>query len=187
MKLVLESGDSWEQCRILTVFLTAIDTMAQGRREAGHHLLNELSTTLEHMECDALLALSHCLHQAQEHGWLDALASRRGHLTGGGVAPWEIALCVDAGAAHAASARGQLGTAESCMGMHLVARLEHAQRRDSTDDDRCLVLAAGAWAACVKVLAERPRRRQLQQLPPAAIDVLYRWDASEQEDKPIAA
>jgi hypothetical protein len=70
MKLVLESGDSWEQCRILTVFLTAIDTMAQGRREAGRHLLNELSTTLEHMERDALLALSHCLHQAQEHGWL---------------------------------------------------------------------------------------------------------------------
>jgi hypothetical protein len=44
-----------------------------------------------------------------------------------------------------------------------------------------------AWAACLKVLAERPRRRKLQQLPPAAIDVLYCCDASEQEDKPIAA
>jgi len=30
-----------------------------------------------------------------------------------------------------------------------------------------------AWAACLKVLAERPRRRQLQQLPPEAIDLLY--------------
>ena len=44
-----------------------------------------------------------------------------------------------------------------------------------------------AWAACWKVLAERPRRRTLQQLPPAAVDVLYRCDASEQEDKRIAA
>jgi Transposase DDE domain len=44
-----------------------------------------------------------------------------------------------------------------------------------------------AWAACLKVLAERPRRRKLQQLPPAAVDVLYRGDASEHEDKPIAA
>src|SRR5262249_30433448 len=38
-----------------------------------------------------------------------------------------------------------------------------------------------AWAACLKVLMERPRRRQLQQLPPAALDVLYRCDASQQE------
>jgi len=30
-----------------------------------------------------------------------------------------------------------------------------------------------AWAACLKVLAERPRRRQLQQLPPEVIDLLY--------------
>ena len=44
-----------------------------------------------------------------------------------------------------------------------------------------------AWAACLKVLAERPRRRKLQQLPPAAIDVLYRCDASQQEGVPIAA
>ena len=44
-----------------------------------------------------------------------------------------------------------------------------------------------AWAACLKVLAERPRRRKLQQLPPAAIDVLYRCDASPQEGEPIAA
>jgi len=29
-----------------------------------------------------------------------------------------------------------------------------------------------AWAACLRVLAERPRRRTLQQLPPAAIDIL---------------
>src|SRR5262247_2304644 len=28
------------------------------------------------------------------------------------------------------------------------------------------------WKACLKVLAERPRRRKLQQLPPAALDIL---------------
>ena len=44
-----------------------------------------------------------------------------------------------------------------------------------------------AWAACLKVLAERPRRRKLQQLPPEAIDVLYRWDESKEEDMPMAA
>ena len=44
-----------------------------------------------------------------------------------------------------------------------------------------------AWAACLQVLAERPRRRTLQQLPPTAIDVLYRCDASKQEGEPIAA
>ena len=46
---------------------------------------------------------------------------------------------------------------------------------------------ADAWAACLKVLAERPRRRKLQQVPPAAIDVLYHRDASQQESVPIAA
>jgi len=35
-----------------------------------------------------------------------------------------------------------------------------------------------AWVACLKVLAERPRRRKLQRLPPAALDILYRCDAS---------
>src|SRR5215470_5236291 len=44
-----------------------------------------------------------------------------------------------------------------------------------------------AWAACLKVLMERPRRRKLQQLPPAALDILYRCDASPQEGEPIAA
>ena len=44
-----------------------------------------------------------------------------------------------------------------------------------------------AWAACLKVLMERPRRRKLQQLPPAALDVLYRCDASQQEGEPMAA
>ncbi len=44
-----------------------------------------------------------------------------------------------------------------------------------------------AWVACLKVLAERPRRRKLQQLPPEAIDVLYRCDASKQEGEPMAA
>jgi len=47
-----------------------------------------------------------------------------------------------------------------------------------------------AWAACLKVLMERPRRRKLQQLPLAAIDLLYRCyrcDANQQESEPIAA
>ena len=29
------------------------------------------------------------------------------------------------------------------------------------------------WAACLNVLAERPRQRQLQQLPPKAAAVLF--------------
>ena len=45
----------------------------------------------------------------------------------------------------------------------------------------------GAWVACLKVLAERPRRRTLQQLPPAAIDLLYHCDTSRQESVPMAA
>ncbi len=44
-----------------------------------------------------------------------------------------------------------------------------------------------AWAACLKVLTERPRRRHLQQLPPAAIDLLYRGDTSNQAELPLAA
>src|SRR5215468_6841598 len=44
-----------------------------------------------------------------------------------------------------------------------------------------------AWAACMKVLMERPRRRKLQQLPPAALDILSRCDASQQEGESIAA
>jgi Transposase DDE domain len=44
-----------------------------------------------------------------------------------------------------------------------------------------------AWAACLKVLAERPRRRKLQQLPPEAIDLLYCCDTSKQEGIPMAA
>ncbi len=44
-----------------------------------------------------------------------------------------------------------------------------------------------AWAACLKVLTERPRRRKLQQLPSAAIDLLYRRAHSKQEELPLAA
>ena len=44
-----------------------------------------------------------------------------------------------------------------------------------------------AWAACLKVLAERPRRRHLQQLPPAAIALLYRHETSSFEEVPLAA
>ena len=50
-----------------------------------------------------------------------------------------------------------------------------------------LVWKEDAWAACLKMLMERPRRRTLQQLPPAAVDLLYRCDASKQEGEPIAA
>src|SRR5215510_13304654 len=44
-----------------------------------------------------------------------------------------------------------------------------------------------AWAACVKVVMERPRRRTLPQRPPAALDVLYRCVARQQEGEPRAA
>lgn len=44
-----------------------------------------------------------------------------------------------------------------------------------------------AWASCLKVLAERPRRRRLQQLPPEAIAVLYANDNSQEQGRPIAA
>jgi hypothetical protein len=44
-----------------------------------------------------------------------------------------------------------------------------------------------AWEACLKVLAERPRRRTLQQLPPEVIAVCYRYDASQQEGLSMAA
>lgn len=43
------------------------------------------------------------------------------------------------------------------------------------------------WEACLKVLAERPRRRKLQQLPPEAINILYGCDASQQEGMPMVA
>ena len=46
---------------------------------------------------------------------------------------------------------------------------------------------AESWEACLLVLVERPRRRKLQQLPPEAIAVLYRYDQSPQEEMPIAA
>src|SRR5262245_23531451 len=59
------------------------------------------------------------------------------------MAAWEIALCVDAGAAHAASAGGPLGSAGSRACGHLVAHLGHAQRRAGTEDYRCLVLEGG--------------------------------------------
>ncbi len=44
-----------------------------------------------------------------------------------------------------------------------------------------------AWKACLEVLAERPRRRKLQQLPAEAIAVLYRCDESPQDGMPLAA
>jgi hypothetical protein len=44
-----------------------------------------------------------------------------------------------------------------------------------------------AWAACLKVLAERPRQRKLQQLPPEAVAVLYHSDQRQKAGRPIAA
>jgi hypothetical protein len=44
-----------------------------------------------------------------------------------------------------------------------------------------------AWVACLKVLAERPRRRKLQQLPPEVIAALYHCDVRQSEDVPMAA
>ena len=100
---------------------------------------------------------------------------------------WEIALCVDAGAAHAASAGDRWG------------RLAHERvgtwwRVWGMRKDEMAPLITGAlfwqedaWAACLKVLAERPRRRKLQQLPSEAIDLLYCCDASKQEGMPMVA
>lgn len=44
-----------------------------------------------------------------------------------------------------------------------------------------------AWPACLQVLTERPRRRKLQQLPPAAIALLYPPEARNPEVLPLAA
>jgi hypothetical protein len=44
-----------------------------------------------------------------------------------------------------------------------------------------------AWEACLKVLAERLRRRKLPQLPTEASDVLYHGGARQQGGLPIAA
>jgi len=44
-----------------------------------------------------------------------------------------------------------------------------------------------AWEVCLKVLAERPRRRKLQQLPPEVVAVFYRCDARQQAGMPLAA
>ena len=44
-----------------------------------------------------------------------------------------------------------------------------------------------AWAACLKVLAERPRWRKWQQLPPEVVAVLYQSDQHQKEGRPIAA
>src|SRR4029434_385267 len=71
------------------------------------------------------------------------LAGESQQSSGRGMAPWEIALCVDAGAAAAASTRGQLGAAGSRAGRHVVACLGHAQRRDSTNDYRRFILEGG--------------------------------------------
>jgi hypothetical protein len=46
---------------------------------------------------------------------------------------------------------------------------------------------AEAWAACLQVLAERPRRRKLQQLPPEAIALLYHRQESTHKELPLAA
>ena len=44
-----------------------------------------------------------------------------------------------------------------------------------------------AWEAGLKVLAERPRRRRLQQLPPEAVAVLYVNDNGQKQGPQIAA
>jgi hypothetical protein len=44
-----------------------------------------------------------------------------------------------------------------------------------------------AWAACLKVLAERPRRRKLHQRPPEVVAVLSHSDQRQKEGRPIAA
>jgi len=44
-----------------------------------------------------------------------------------------------------------------------------------------------AWTTCLQVLAERPRRRKLQQLPPEAVALLYHREDSNHEELPLAA
>jgi hypothetical protein len=44
-----------------------------------------------------------------------------------------------------------------------------------------------AWVTCLQVVAERPRRRKLQQLPPAVIDLLSRCDEGNHEEVLLAA
>jgi hypothetical protein len=46
---------------------------------------------------------------------------------------------------------------------------------------------AEAWAACLNVLAERPRRRHLHQLSPEAVAVLYHRDEPQPANQPMAA
>ena len=43
------------------------------------------------------------------------------------------------------------------------------------------------WEVCLKALAERPRRRTLQQLPPDVIAVCYRGKTRQRDDMPITA
>jgi hypothetical protein len=43
------------------------------------------------------------------------------------------------------------------------------------------------WEACLKALAERPRRRPCQQLPPDVIAVCSRGETRQRDDMPIAA
>jgi hypothetical protein len=43
------------------------------------------------------------------------------------------------------------------------------------------------WATCLQVVAERPRRRKLQQLPPEAVALLYHREDSKHEELPLAA
>ena len=44
-----------------------------------------------------------------------------------------------------------------------------------------------AWTTCLQVLAERPRRRKLQQLPPEAIALLYPRQESKYKELSLAA
>ena len=43
------------------------------------------------------------------------------------------------------------------------------------------------WGACLQALAERPRRRKLQQLPPDVIVMCYRGATRQPDDMPLAA
>jgi DDE family transposase len=44
-----------------------------------------------------------------------------------------------------------------------------------------------AWTTCLRMLAERPRRRKLQQLPPEAIALLYHHQKPLPQELPLAA
>src|SRR5882672_11328445 len=110
------------------------------------------------MGCKNHLMLSH--KTLEECAQCGRVAGESAQPAGGGVAPWEIALCVDAGAAHAPPGGRALGGMDQ-------ERLGTWWRLWGMLKEEIAPMITGAlfwkeeaWEACLKVLAERPRRRK---------------------------